>query len=298
MTLLPTFDELRDRADARTEPVPVVAIGGAEPTVLEALSTAVDCGWVEPIVTGREAEIRRSADECGVVLDRFRIVDTDEPARAAVAEVRAGRAAVLMKGRVSTPDMMAAILDRKTGLRTGRTIAQVVLMEIGGRRFLMTDTGITVRPRIEQRAELVQEVGRIARSLGVERPRIALMSATEKPTPALPDSLEAAELARRGREENAFPECVVEGPLSFDLVFADEAGARKGVAGAVVGHADATVFPDLNSANLTVKALMSLVDCRFGGQLVGVACPVVFMSRSDSTETRLDSLAYVLATMS
>lgn len=295
---LPTFAELHSRADGLTAPVPVVAIGGEEPTVLEALGVARSRGWLEPIVAGNAGVIRSVAREAGVELEGFRVLDTAEPARAAVAEVREGRAAVLMKGRVSTPDLMSAVLDRETGLRTGRTIGQVVLMELPGvdRRFLLTDTGVTIRPSIDQRAELVESVGRIAHSLGVETPRIALMSATEKPTDALPDSVEAAELARRAREDDAFPGCLVEGPLSFDLVFTNEAGARKGVDGAVVGHADATVFPDLNSANLTVKALMSLADCRFGGQLVGVACPVVFMSRSDSVETRLNSLVYVLAT--
>jgi phosphate butyryltransferase len=296
---LPTFEKLHAGADASAAPVRLVAIGGEEVTVLEALSAARFRGWVEPIVTGDEAVIRRVAREAAIEIDGIRIVDTDEPARSAVEEIRGGRAEVLMKGRVATPDLMRAVLDRDSGLRTGRTIAQVVLMELPGldRRFLLADTGVTVRPTIDQRAEIVESTAAIARALGVDRPRIALMAATEKPTEAMPDSMEAAELSRRHREEGAFPDCVVEGPLSFDLAFTPEAGERKGVAGEVPGAADATVFPDLVSANLVVKALMSLADCRFGGLLAGVACPVVFMSRADSTATRLNSLAYALATI-
>jgi phosphate butyryltransferase len=295
---LPTFEHLHALADDSRAPVRIVAIGGEEPTVLEALSAARFRGWVEPVLTGNEAEIRRVARAAGIEVDGIRIVDTDAPAPAAVEEIRGGRAEVLMKGRVATPDLMRAVLDRDTGLRTGRTICQVVLLELPriDRRFLLADTGVTVRPTIEQRGEIVESTIAIARKLGVDRPRIALMAATEKPTDALPDSVEAAELARRHREEGAFAGAVVEGPLSFDLAFTPEAGARKGLAGEVVGAADATVFPDLTSGNLVVKALMSLADCRFGGLLAGVACPVVFMSRADSTETRLNSLAYALAT--
>src|SRR5262249_56984809 len=109
---------------------------------------------------------------------------------------------------------------------------------------------------------------------------------------AMPGALGAAEL-QRGGEAGAFPGCVVRGPLSFDLAYAEDAAARKRVAGA--GVAEVLLFPDLLSANLTVKAIMYTADCRFGGVLRGAACPVVFMSRADSTATRLNSLALAVA---
>jgi phosphotransacetylase len=121
---------------------------------------------------------------------------------------------------------------------------------------------------------------------------VALMAASEKVTEAMPETLDAAELQRRG-EAGAFPGCVVRGPLSFDLAYAEDAAAKKRVAGA--GAAEVLLFPDLLSANLTVKAIMYTADCRFGGVLRGAACPVVFMSRADSTATRLNSLALAVA---
>lgn len=290
------FDDLFAAADSLVEPIPVVAIGGAEPTVLEALATARFRGWVEPTVTGDAGEIARVASEVGLDIDGVRIIDTNEPARAAVAEVRGGRARLLMKGQVSTPDLMRAVLDRENGLRTGRTICQIVLMDFNasGRRLLLSDTGVTVDPTVEQRIEIVESVADVARRLGAEPPRIALMAATEKPTDAMPDTVESAEIARRCREEGLLPGCFVDGPLSFDLALATDAAGRKGVDSEVAGAVDGAVFPDLRSANLVVKALMYLADCRFGGLLAGVACPVVFMSRADSVETRLNSLAYAL----
>ena len=109
----------------------------------------------------------------------------------------------------------------------------------------------------------------------------------------MPETLDAAELVQRA-EAGEFGECDVQGPLSFDLAFAADAAEKKQIAGAVTGAADVMLFPNLLSANLTVKAIMYTADCQFGGVLCGAKCPVVFMSRSDSTATRLNSLALAL----
>ena len=295
------FEELYRSADARRSHVGVVAAGGDDRTVLEALSTAARRGWVRPIVTGREAEIRKLAEELRIDLAPFRIVDSDEPAQAAVGEVREGRAALMMKGQIATPALMKAVLNRETGLRTDRVIGQIVLMEIPrhDRRILMTDTGISIVPTLEQKSDLLRSVIRTAQLLrdaqapldGV--PHVAVMSATEKPTDSMPDTLEAVELQRRS-EAGEFPGAVVQGPLSFDLAYASDAGEKKSVGGSVVGAADAMLFPNLLSANLTVKAIMYTAECRFGGYLCGTSAPVVFMSRADTTATRMNSLAFTL----
>jgi phosphotransacetylase len=204
-----------------------------------------------------------------------------------------------MKGQIATPALMKAVLAQQSGLRTGRAICQVVLMEIARdrRRFLLADTGITIGPTLEQKADILQslvEVATVLREPGsADLPRVAVMAASEKVSEAMPDTLHAADLARRNAR-GEFPGCLVDGPLSFDLAYAAEAGEKKKIAGGVVGAADAMLFPDLLSANLTVKAIMYTADCRFGGLLWGAACPVVFMSRADTAETRLNSLALTL----
>jgi phosphotransacetylase len=200
-----------------------------------------------------------------------------------------------MKGQVDTPTLVRALLSSETGLRTGRAICQVVLMEIvdQNRRFLMADTGITIQPNLEQKAEILESLIGVARSLGATTPRVALMAATEKVTPAMPDTPESAELVRR-HAAGEFAGAFVEGPLSFDLAYSADAGDRKRIGGSVVGQADAMLFPNLVAANLTVKAIMYTARCRFGGVLSGVECPVVFMSRGDTIETRMNSLALAL----
>jgi phosphotransacetylase len=293
---LSTFDQLYQQADAIPSPVPVAVAGGADRTVLEALRGACDRGWVVPVVAGRTAEVRRAADDCGVDLHGFTLVEAEEPAVAAVAEVRAGRARLLMKGQIATPALMAAVLDPEKGFRSGRAICQVVLLEIRpqDRRFLLADTGICIQPTLAQKSDILGQAVEVARALGAETPRVALLAATESVTDKMPDTLDAAELQRRN-QAGEFPGCVVQGPLSFDLAYAADAGDKKRIGGSVVGAADVMIFPNLLAANLTVKAIMYTADCRFGGVLRGTTCPVVFMSRADTTATRLSSLALALA---
>jgi phosphotransacetylase len=291
------FERLFADADAGAPRVPVAAAGGNDPTVLQALREAADRGWVAPTVVGPGAETRALAGSLGVRLDGFNLVDAsgDGIATAAVAEVRRGAARMLMKGQIATPALLRAVLDPEGGLRTDRVVCQVVLMEIprDGRRFLLADTGIAVRPKLDQKADILQSAVEVARALGADRPRVAVMAATESLNVAMPETVDAAELqARNGRGE--FPGCAVQGPLSFDLAYAADAGDKKRVGGAVVGAADVMLFPDLLSANLTVKAVMYTADCRFGGVLRGTSAPVVFMSRADTADTRLRSLALAL----
>ena len=291
------FDRLHSDADASRPAVPVAAAGGADATVLAALRIALDRGWVAPIVCGEADAIRRVAAEAGVNLDGFAIVDVPdaEAALAAVAEVRSGRASILMKGRVATPDLMHAVLDPENGLRSGRAVAQVVLMEIprDGRRFLLADTGIMVRPKLPKKLQILQEAVEVARALGAACPRVAMMAASEKMTAEMPETFDAAEIARRAAHGD-FPGVIVQGPLSFDLAYDPGAAGKKGVGGEVVGAADIMIFPDLASANLTVKAIMYTAECRFGGTLRGTTHPVAFMSRADDVPTRLNSLALAI----
>ena len=295
---LPRFENLHRRADLRPEPVGVAVAGGGDRTVLDAYRVACDRGWVLPIVVGPAAEVRRVADSAGIGLDGFTLLDADSPdlARLAVAEVHAGRARVLAKGKIATPALMDAIIDPEAGLRSGRVVCQVVLMELlrDARRFLLADTGVSVKPKPTTRIEIMRLTIAVAHALGNPRPRVALMAASEAVSTGMPDTVESAEIARRALA-GEFPDADVEGPLSFDLAYSATAGTSKRVDGKVVGHADAMIFPDLLSANLTVKAIMYTADCLFGGVLRGTTAPVSFMSRSDDVATRLNSLALALA---
>lgn len=289
------FGELSGLADARRQRVRVAVAGAADPTVLQAIADATHRGWIVPILAGRQDEIGRVADSIGLSLSAYEIVDSDEPAEAAVVAVRSGQAALLMKGQISTPSLMSAVLQPELGLRAGRTICQVALMEIlaSDRRFLLADTGICIAPTLAQKVDILRSLVETATSLGADRPRVAAVAASEKVVPAMPETEDAAELQRRS-EAGEWPDCLVQGPLSFDLAYEADACAKKRIEGEVVGRADALLFPNLLSANLTVKAIMYTAGCRFGGVLCGAAVPVVFMSRADNVMTRMNSLAMAL----
>ncbi len=296
---LPSFGQLHRQADEFARSLPVVVVGAADRTVLESMRVATDRGWIAPILAGRAAEIRRLADSLGIGLDGFTILDIETPAEqatAAVAEVRHERARLLVKGQVATPTLMNAVLDPELGLRSSRVVSQVVLMEVipQQRRFLLADTGINVKPKLASKIEIVGQTIDVARALGVNQPRIALMAASETVNSAMPETVDAAEIERRN-QNGEFPNARVQGPLSFDLAYSIDAGGKKQIEGGIVGQADALVFPDLLSANLTVKAIMYTADCQFGGVLAGATVPVAFMSRADTAATRLNSLALALA---
>jgi phosphate butyryltransferase len=292
---LKTFERLHADADARGGAVPVAVPGAADRTVLEALCTARDRGWVTPLLIGRQLDICRVAAACGADLHGMEILDSEEPVAAAVAQVQSGRASVLMKGQVTTPTLLHGILDPASGLRTSRVVCQVVLMEIwpAVRSFLLADTGICVHPTLKQKIDILHSAVETARALQVEIPRVAVMAATETVHASMPETLDAAEIQRRN-QAGELPACHVQGPLSFDLAYAADAGEKKHVGGPVTGAADILLFPNLLSANLTVKAIMYTSDSRFGGILCGAACPIAFMSRADTTSTRLNSLALAL----
>jgi len=293
---LPGFAELAARASQQSSRVGVAAAGGADVTVLQALSLAARQGWVRPLVTGDPAAIASAARQAEVDLTPFEVVASDEPAETAAQLIADGRAAILMKGQIDTPSLVRPLFDPRYGLRRGKTICQVVLMEIVDqqRRFLLADTGVTIRPNLKQKGDILRYTLQVARGLGLETPRAALLAATEKFNPAMPETIDIVDLCRQA-EAGDFGPAHVRGPLSFDVAYAPDAGQKKQLAGEVVGAADALVFPDLLSANLTVKAIMYTARCQFGGVLAGAGCPVVFMSRSDTVETRLNSLAYALA---
>ncbi|ADG67331.1 Phosphate butyryltransferase [Planctopirus limnophila DSM 3776] len=309
---LPSFDVMFAYLDQLQPRMRVVAAGGADVTVLEAMSLASQRGWIEPVLTGPAPKIEELAHAAGISLDQFRIVDvidapsdSSAPAQAATAEIRAGRADLLMKGQIATPALMKAVLDRSQGLRTDQVICQVVLMELLAvdRRFLMTDTGITITPNREQKRQMLNHLASAARGLlkfdshkaqSKEPIRMGLMAATEKVSEAMPDTLDCPELCEMG-QQGAFSDCVIEGPLSFDMAMDAQANSRKQLDRQIVGNADAMLFPSLQAANLTVKAIMYTAHCRFGGMLMGTTHPVVFMSRADETSTRLNSLALAIS---
>ena len=203
------FKRLYHDADQRPQPVAVAVAGGDDPTVLEAMRIACDSGWVRPILVGPEPRIRELADLAEIDLADFTIrhAEADAVAAVAVAVVKSGEARALMKGQIATPALMKAVLHHDTGLRTGRVVCQVVLMELprDRRRFLLADTGISVQPSLDERIDILRSAVEVADALWEPNPKVALMAATETIKPAMPETVEAAEIVRRNPRRRVAP---------------------------------------------------------------------------------------------
>jgi len=294
--MIRTLRELREKASNLPRRTIAVADAAADLT-LQAVAEAQRLGWAEAILVGDESAIRRRLEAMELAPDGLRFVHRPGErvaAETAVALVRAGDADLLLKGAVSTPELIRAVLDRESGLRTGRLLSDVFLIEYAGpgpaRLVGITDGGITPVPDLEQKEAILRNAVHVFHSLGVDEPLVAVLSGTEKPTPKLPGSVDAARLAAM-HEAGAFRQCVVDGPLAMDLALSAEAAALKGIESPVAGRADILLFPTLEAANITAKAIQYWTLQDPGHVVVGASAPVLIPSRAESARARLNAIA-------
>ncbi len=204
----------------------------------------------------------------------------------AVTAVKSGDADVLMKGGVDTKSFMQAVLDRDMGLRTGALVSHVTVLEGLGRILLITDGGICLNPTREEKVSIIENAIPIAKSLGMGVPKVALWAAVETINPKMPETVDAAEIAKAG-----VAGCEVQGPLAVDNAIDPRAAKAKGIEGPVAGHADILVVPSVVVGNVFAKGIMYFAGCAFGGLVAGTSKPVVFLSRADTAETKFNTIA-------
>jgi phosphate butyryltransferase len=274
----------------------VVADATGAPT-LRAVEAARRLGLARSVLVGDEHQIRERLDESEIPAEGFDIVhapDEAEVARLSVRLVSAGAADVLMKGSLRTSVLMHAALDRDRGLRAGRILSDVFLFPFastaGERLVGITDGGVTPLPGLDQKAQILSNAVWLFQRLGVLRPRVAILSAVETPSPKFPASEDAAELQRMW-EKGEFGDCIVGGPLAMDLALSAEAARLKGLESAVAGAADVLLFPSLEAANITAKAVEYVVPLEPAHVVVGGIAPILIPSRSESSEARLNGIA-------
>ena len=279
---------------AQDKPQPLVFVRAIGAAVLQTARDAKRARLAEPILVGEADIIARDAAAIGWSLDGVEIVPSVGEAGAIEDAIRLcqdGRAAGLVKGQLHTDVFMGGIVKRDAGIRTGNRLVHVFAMlpPAGGRALLISDAAVNVAPDIETRTEAALHMARLARQLGVARPRVAVLSATESVLAAMPSSGEAAEIARRAGAVDQDADFV--GPLSFDLAISPQAAAMKDVTNPVAGMADALVVPDIVSGNILFKSLVWCAGGLAAGLVLGGAVPIVLTSRSDPPAARLASLA-------
>ncbi len=289
------FDALIARAAASGDPIPTAVVAPEEPHALGGAVLAAEARLIAPFLIGDRAKIEQAAAEAALDISRFEIVEAathGEAAAEGVRLVRAGRAGALMKGHLHTDELLHAVVSREAGLRTGRRLTHVFVMDVPGldRPLLITDAAINIDPDLETKIDIVQNAIDLALSLGIEEPRVGVLSAVEHVNPKIRSSLDAAllsKMAERGQIKGG----IVDGPLAMDNAIDTEAARTKGIRSPVAGRADILVAPDLDAGNMLAKELTYLAHAEGAGLVIGAKAPVILTSRADDEKARLASAA-------
>ena len=288
------FTELIEAAQA-VGPKHIAIAAAHDPAVLVSAEELQKRGIVIAHLVGDQPAIEYLVQEHDLDLSGMTIIhqpDTGRAARHAVAMAREGRADVVIKGQLKTPQILGAALDRERGIRERKLLTHVGLFEVTGfdRIIYLSDSGVILSPTIEQKLVIIQNVVEVAHKFGLERPKVAILSATEVVNPRLPNSIEALALARMA-EDGWVEGAVVDGPLTLDVALSSEAARIKRVESPVAGNADILIVPGVVAGNTAAKAIQYLAGGRMAGLVVGAKAPIIINSRADTADTRLLSTA-------
>jgi phosphotransacetylase len=274
-------------------PVPTAVAHPCDASALSGALEAAKLGLITPILVGPSAKIAAAAAAAKMSLGKVEVIDaphSQAAAARAVELVREARAELLMKGSLHTDELMAAVVAREGGLRTGRRISHVFVMDVPTyhKVLIVTDAAINIAPALEEKMDICQNAIDLAMSLGVERPKVAVLAAVETVTSKMPATIDAAALCKMA-ERGQITGGLVDGPLAFDNAISREAAEMKGIRSEVAGDPDILLAPDLEAGNMLAKQLSFLARADCAGLVLGAKVPIILTSRSDSVRSRIAS---------
>lgn len=276
-------------------PAPTAVVHPCDASSLGGAIQAAQAGVITPILVGPRAKIEAAAAGADIDLSPYEIVDaahSHDAAAEAVALVREGRAETLMKGSLSSDELLGAVVRRDTGLRTERPLSHCFIMDVPGygRPLIITDAAINILPTLEDKVDITQNAIDLDRSLGNAEPKVAILSATEKVNPKLPTTVEAVALCKMA-ERGQITGGLVDGPLAMDNAIDLAAARTKGIKSPVAGLAEVLVVPGIDAGNMLAKQLTYISHAEAAGLVLGAKVPIILNSRSDDDEARLASCA-------
>lgn len=280
------------------EPLRTAVVHPVDHNSLLGALDAARAGLIVPVLVGPEAKIRAVAAAEAVDLSPYQLVATrhsHEAAERAVALARAAEVEALMKGSLHTDELMQEVVAKETGLRTARRISHVFVLDVPtyARPLFITDAAINIAPDLDAKRDIVQNAIDLARVLGIETPRVAILSAVETLNPQIQSTIDAAALCKMADRKQIMGG-ILDGPLAFDTAVSEEAARVKGIESPVAGRADILVVPDLESGNMLAKQLEYLGEAQSAGIVLGARVPIVLTSRADGPLTRMASCAVAL----
>jgi phosphotransacetylase len=253
---------------------------------------------ITPILVGPAAKIREVAKTGGIELGSVPIIDAPHShaaAAKAVELVRKGEAQLLMKGSLHSDELLGAVVARETGLRTGRRLSHVFIMDVPTyhKVLVVTDAAINIAPTLEDKVDICQNAIDLAIALGVKRPKVAILAAVETVTSKMPATIDAAALCKMS-QRGQITGGMLDGPLAFDNAISAEAAKTKGISSEVAGDPDILLVPDLEAGNILAKQLSFLANADSAGIVLGARVPIILTSRADSVRSRIASCAVAM----
>lgn len=296
--VIKNFDELIRKVANYKEKKKVAVVAAHDEHTLEAVFKAKEDGVVEPILIGRKDKIKEILDKHNFALSDEFIIDIEDESQAAykaVELVNENKANSIMKGKIQTADLLKAVVDKERGIRTGRLMTHFAVLEVPTYHKLLaiTDGGMVMYPTLEQKKGIIQNAVDVLLSLGYEKPKVAVLAAVEKVNPKMPETVDAAELKKMA-EIGELTNCIVEGPISYDIAMNRESAEIKGFDSPVVEDVDILIPPNIATGNILAKALIYSGNAKMAGIIVGAKVPIILTSRGSSSEEKY--LSIVLAT--
>ncbi|WP_285517169.1 phosphate butyryltransferase [Thermolongibacillus altinsuensis] len=278
-----------------------VAVAAAEDSeVIKAVIQTLQSGFGQFLLYGDEPKIYDLLGEYAHYVEsgNIRIIHADSKAEAAELAVRAvhgNEANVLMKGNVPTATILKAVLHKEYGLRTGNVLSHVAVFEVPNydRYIIVTDAAMNIAPDLQQKAEIVANAVKVAKAIGIEKPKVAPLAAVEVVNPAMPATIDAAALSLMS-QRGQLTDCIVDGPLALDNAVSIESAQHKGIRSEVAGRADILLVPNIETGNVLYKSLVYFANAKVGAIIAGAKAPIVLTSRADSAESKLYSLALAI----
>ncbi|QHS22689.1 phosphate butyryltransferase [Virgibacillus sp. MSP4-1] len=274
----------------------------ADPEVLKAVKHTLDMNLAGFRLFGDAGHIRTYAEEVGLDLDQgkievFHTENFEEAAQRAVQDVHQKKADVLMKGNLSTKQILKQVLNKEHGLRTSRVLSHVAVFEIPeeNRLIYLTDAAMNLTPDLKTKAEIIQNAVDVYRKVDQNTPKVAALAAVEVVNPSMPATIDAAALSQM-QKRGQIKDCIVDGPLAFDNAVSVQSVHEKGIKSEVAGQADILVVPELETGNALYKSFIYFAGAKVASVISGATAPIVLTSRSDTHESKLYSIILGLLT--
>lgn len=291
-----SFDDIIKRVN-ECEMKKVSVSVAQDQAVLEAVREAKKRGIADAVLVGDEAKIKEIADKINMDLSEFEVIHEEDQIKASLIAVKLahdGKVDMYMKGVIDTPNFLKSVLDKEVGLRTGGPLSHVCVFDIPHveQLLFLTDVAFIPYPTLESKIDIIKNTIPVAKACGVDCPKIAPLASVETVNPKMQVTLDAAELTRMNND-GEITDCIIDGPLSLDLAIDPEAAEHKGATHRKIqGDADVLLFPDIHAGNLVYKAIVHTVEgVKNGCILTGTKVPVILTSRSDTFETKVNSIA-------